>query len=92
VVAPATGAVVLVRFPFSDQSQTKLRPAVVLADVGRDDWILGQVTSKLYGDPATMVLEEAAFASGSFAPLAAAAPLTRPGALPAHLAFTGATA
>jgi len=32
VVAPTPGAVVVVRFPFSDLSQTKLRPAVVLAD------------------------------------------------------------
>jgi mRNA interferase MazF len=37
VVAPAPGAVVVVRFPFSDLSQTKLRPAVVLADAGRGD-------------------------------------------------------
>ena len=33
MVAPAAGAVVLVRFPFSDLSQTKLRPAVVLAEL-----------------------------------------------------------
>lgn len=32
MVTPAAGAVVLVRFPFSDLSETKLRPAVVLAD------------------------------------------------------------
>jgi mRNA interferase MazF len=50
VVTPAAGAVVLVRFPFSDLSQTKLRPAVVLAEAGRGDWVLGQVTSKAYGD------------------------------------------
>ncbi len=40
------GAVVLVHFPFSDLSQTKLRPAVVLADAGRSDWVLCQITSK----------------------------------------------
>ena len=50
MVTPATRAVVSVRFPFSDLSQTKRRPAVILADVGRDDWILCQVTSKPYGD------------------------------------------
>jgi hypothetical protein len=32
VVTPATGAVILVPFPFSDLSQAKLRPAVVLAE------------------------------------------------------------
>lgn len=45
MVPLAAGVVVLVRFPFSDLSQTKLRPAVVLANAGRGDWILCQVTS-----------------------------------------------
>jgi mRNA-degrading endonuclease toxin of MazEF toxin-antitoxin module len=65
VVAPAAGAVVLVRFPFSDLSQTKLRPAVVLADVGRGDCILCQITSKPYGDPSAIELSTSNFASGS---------------------------
>ncbi|MDQ7841036.1 MAG: type II toxin-antitoxin system PemK/MazF family toxin [bacterium] len=63
--APAAGAVVLVRFPFSDLSQTKLRPAVVLADAGRGDWILCQVTSKPYGDTRAIKLEGTSFATGS---------------------------
>jgi len=65
VVAPAAGAIVLVRFPFSDLSQTKLRPAVVLADVGRGDRLLCQVTSKPYGDSLAIPLEQTAFLSGS---------------------------
>lgn len=65
MVAPAAGAVVLVRFPFSDLSQTKLRPAVVHADAGRGDWILCQVTSKPYGDTRAIKLEETSFATGS---------------------------
>jgi len=65
VVAPAAGAVVLVRFPFSDLSQTKLRPAVVLAEAGRGDWILCQVTSKSYGDARAIKIENADFATGS---------------------------
>ena len=65
MVPSAAGAVVLVRFPFSDLSQTKLRPAVVLADAGRGDWILCQVTSNPYGDARAVRLEEASFASGS---------------------------
>ena len=63
--APAKGAVVLVRFPFSDLSRTKLRPAVVLADGGRGDRVLCQVTSKPYGDSAAVVLDDTSFASGS---------------------------
>ncbi len=63
--APAKGAVVLVRFPFSDLSRSKLRPAVALADAGRGDHVLCQVTSKPYGDPSAVVLDNTAFASGS---------------------------
>ena len=65
MVAPATGVVILVQFPFSDLSQTKLRPAVVLGDAGRGDWILCQVTSKPYGDARAIKLEDASFAAGS---------------------------
>jgi len=65
VGVPAIGAVVLVRFPFSDLSQSKLRPAVVLANAGHGDQILCQVTSKPYGDPGAIELNDTAFASGS---------------------------
>ena len=46
----AAGEVVLVRFPFSDLSSSKLRPAVILAAAGRQDWILCQITSNAYAD------------------------------------------
>ena len=65
MVAPAAGAVVLVPFPFSDLSRAKLRPAVVLAGVGRGDWILCQITSKPYADDRAIVLVDANFATGS---------------------------
>lgn len=65
MVAPSAGGVVLVPFPFSDLSQAKLRPAVVLADVGRGDWILCQITSNPYGDPRAILLPQSSFASGS---------------------------
>ena len=65
MVPSAAGAVVLLPFPFSDLSQSKLRPAVVLADAGRGDWILCQVTSKPYGDPTAVVLDQVDFAVGS---------------------------
>ena len=65
MVAPAAGKVVLVPFPFSDLSQSKLRPAIVLADAGRQDWILCQVTSKPYGDPRAILLNDSGFESGS---------------------------
>ena len=65
MAAPARGAVVLVPFPFSDLSQSKLRPAVVLAAAGRGDLVLCQVTSNPYGDPLATELTEAAFSRGS---------------------------
>ena len=65
MVAPAAGGIVLVPFPFSDLSQAKLRPAVALADAGRGDWILCQVTSNAYGDPHTVHLTASSFSSGS---------------------------
>jgi len=63
VVAPSAGDVVLVPFPFSDLSQTKVRPAVCLADAGRGDWILCQVTNNSYGDTAAVQLDAPDFAS-----------------------------
>ena len=65
MVTPAAGTVVLVPFPFSDLSQSKLRPAVVLADVGRGDWVLCQITSKPYGDSRAITLVSGGFATGS---------------------------
>ncbi|MBE7474842.1 MAG: type II toxin-antitoxin system PemK/MazF family toxin [Anaerolineales bacterium] len=65
MVTPTAGAVVLVPFPFSDLSKSKLRPAVVLADVGRDDWILCQITSNPYADTRAIELLDVSFATGS---------------------------
>ena len=65
MVTPAAGGIVLVPFPFSDLSAAKLRPAVVVADAGRGDWILCQVTSNRYGDPRAIHLTLASFMSGS---------------------------
>ena len=65
MVTPSAGSVVLVPFPFSDLSQSKLRPAVVLADAGRGDWILCQITSKPYSDSRAVELDSGSFATGS---------------------------
>jgi len=46
MVTLSPGSVVVVAFPFSDPSATKFRPAVVLTEAGRDDWILYQQTSR----------------------------------------------
>ena len=62
--APAAGSVILVPFPFSDLSHSKIRPALVLADAGRGDWILCQITSKPYADARGIRLEARDFAGG----------------------------
>jgi len=77
VVTPAIGEVVLVPFPFSDLSQSKLRPAVCLADAGRGDWVLCQITSSPYGDPVAIPLDVPDFASGGLL----VASFARPGKL-----------
>ena len=58
------GVVVLVRFPFSDLSSSKLRPALVLAAAGGADWVLCQITSNPYGDPTAVRLEALSFSEG----------------------------
>jgi mRNA interferase MazF len=65
MVALAASSVVVVRFPFSDMSNSKLRPAVVLAGVDRGDWILCQVTSRPYADTDAIPLRNGDFAAGS---------------------------
>ena len=64
MVPSAAGAIVLVRFPFSDLSQSKLRPAIALADAGRGDWILCQVTSNPYSDTRAIMLSDESFRQG----------------------------
>ena len=40
------GDVVILSFPFSDLSSSKKRPALILADITVDDYIMIQITSK----------------------------------------------
>ena len=65
MVTPSVGAVVLLPFPFSDFSRSKLRPAVVLADADRNDWVLCQVTSNPYGDARAIPLSDKSFRLGT---------------------------
>ncbi len=59
------GQVVVVGFPFSDLSQTKKRPALVLAEVEYGDLLLCQITSKTYGARNAVEITATDFASGS---------------------------
>jgi mRNA interferase MazF len=70
----SVGDVVFVKFPFSDLSASKLRPAVVLASTGRGDWILCQVTSNPYSDPSAVEISGPDFLSGSLRRISYARP------------------
>ncbi|HEV7402080.1 MAG TPA: type II toxin-antitoxin system PemK/MazF family toxin [Chthoniobacteraceae bacterium] len=71
---PSAGSVVLVPFPFSDLTQSKLRPAVVLASADRGDWVLCQVTSQAYGDARAVQLTNNDFATGNLKVISYARP------------------
>lgn len=58
------GDVVLLKFPFSDLTGAKLRPAVILAEVGRHEIIACQITSKRKSDAATVELSSRSFEVG----------------------------
>lgn len=59
------GDIVVVPFPFSDLTNSKKRPALVLADLIGDDIILCQITSKNVKDSYAIHLTEKDFSSGS---------------------------
>ncbi len=42
------GQIIVLPFPFSDLTQNKYRPGLLLASVEYDDWIVCQITSKSY--------------------------------------------
>ncbi|MEA3358275.1 MAG: type II toxin-antitoxin system PemK/MazF family toxin [Thermodesulfobacteriota bacterium] len=74
MVSLSEGSVVLVRFPFSDLSSSKLRPAVVIASASRNDWILCQVTSNPYNDTTSVQITDSNFETGSLQRISYARP------------------
>ena len=65
MVKLSVGDVVFVNFPFSNLTQSKLRPAVIIASVKNNDWILCQITSKAYSDSSSLKIESDSFEQGS---------------------------
>ena len=59
------GDVVVVPFPFSDLTNAKRRPALVVARLDGDDVILTQVTSQAVKDRYAVELKDSDFADGS---------------------------
>ncbi|MGE0100943.1 MAG: type II toxin-antitoxin system PemK/MazF family toxin [Blastocatellales bacterium] len=62
---PSAGSIVLVPFPFSDLTNSKLRPAVVIADAGKGDWVMCQITSNPYSDLSAIRVTDDDFYTGS---------------------------
>lgn len=58
------GDVIVVPFPFSDLSQAKKRPALVITNLQGDDIILCQITSKSISDQYSIELKKDDFKKG----------------------------
>ncbi len=61
---PVSGDVIVTPFPFSDLSQSKRRPALVIANLTGDDIILCQITTQVHHDNYSVELGKADFVSG----------------------------
>ena len=59
----AAGQVVVLPFPFSDLTQSKYRPALLIANASRGDWIACQSTSNPYADTRAVQVAEQDFIS-----------------------------
>ena len=58
------GDVVIVPFPFSDLTQTKRRPALIVANLSGDDLILCQITSQNVRDSYSVAITNTDFNNG----------------------------
>lgn len=74
MVTPGPASIVVVDFPFSDLSGSKLRPAVVLCSAGRGDWLLCQITTNPHSDPDAVKITPANLTIGSLSSLSFARP------------------
>ncbi len=59
------GDVVVVPFPFSDLSDSKRRPALVLTNLRGDDLILCQITSQYLKDKYSLSIKNQSYANGN---------------------------
>jgi mRNA interferase MazF len=58
------GDVVIVPFPFSDLTQAKRRPALVVANLRGNDLILCQITSQAVSDEYAISIDNSDFSTG----------------------------
>lgn len=69
------GDIVLVKFPFSDLSEFKLRPAIIIINDINDDHILCQITSKEYSDRNAVIVNPSDCSEGSLEKISFIRPL-----------------
>ena len=69
-----SGDVVLLHFPFTDLTGSKLRPAVILANAGRNDFVACQVTTSQDADAAAIPLTATSFGAGGLRQVSYARP------------------
>jgi mRNA interferase MazF len=68
------GDVVVLPFPFSDLTQAKRRPALVVAELEGDDRILCQITSQHFRDAYSVQINDIDFEEGSLKKVSNARP------------------
>jgi mRNA interferase MazF len=60
----AAGQVVSMPFPYSDLTDRKTRPVLLLAPAGYGDWVGCQITSNPFSDPLAVPLAHTSFTRG----------------------------
>ena len=75
MVTLSPASIVVIPFPFSDLSGSKLRPAIVFAETGHDDWLLCQITSSPYIDSSAIRLTNDNLQKGSLSNVSFARPM-----------------
>lgn len=63
----STGQVVLIKFPFSDLTNQKLRPCLIIGVAEFDDIIVCQITSRSYSSKIAIPLKTSDFTKGEIA-------------------------
>jgi mRNA interferase MazF len=64
MVSSSVGDVVPIPFPFADLSKSRRQPVLVVADVGREDYVLCRITSRPQDDSHALSLSEVHFSGG----------------------------
>ena len=59
------GDILVIPFPYTDLSQFKRRPALILKDLDNEDYLLAMITSKSYNSPYSLLITVTDFHSGS---------------------------